>query len=93
LLGKYASQPFNPDVANAFFLPEKTTGKTPPKTPQMILEVLKITPSLTGPEIANQIGKSDSAVKRAIRKLREDGKLERVGPAKGGHWKVLGEKE
>ena len=59
----------------------------------MILEVLKITPSLTGPEIANQIGKSDSAVKRAIRKLREDGKLERVGSAKGGHWKVLGEKE
>jgi len=147
LLGKHASQPFNPDVANAFFragmieswgqgierimdscleagtpvpelryeatglwvvfnfLPEKTTQKTtqkttgkthpetPPKTPQMILEVLKIAPSLTGPEIANQIGKSDSAVKRAIKKLREDGKLERIGPAKGGHWKVLGDKE
>jgi len=59
----------------------------------MILEALRITPSLSGFEIANQIGKSESAVKRAIRKLREDGKLERVGPAKGGHWKVLGEKE
>ena len=59
----------------------------------MILEALRIAPSLSGFEIANQIGKSESAVKRAIRKLREDGKLERVGPAKGGHWKVLGEKE
>jgi len=54
---------------------QKTTGKTTGKTPEMILEALRIAPSLSGFEIANQIGKSESAVKRAIRKLREDGKL------------------
>ena len=49
--------------------------------------------TLTIPELAAHMGKSERAVERAIKKLREDGKLERVGPAKGGHWKVLGEKE
>lgn len=75
------------------FIQGKMLGKTPQKTPEMILEALKIAPSLSGFEIANQIGKSESAVKRAIRKLREDGKLERIGSAKGGSWKVLEEKE
>jgi ATP-dependent DNA helicase RecG len=25
-----------------------------------------------------------------LKKLKEDGKLERIGPAKGGHWEVKG---
>ena len=69
----------------------KTPGKTPGKTPDMILEVLRQDTGLSIPEIATQIGKSESAVERAIRKLREEEKLERVGSAKGGHWKVLEE--
>ncbi|MEJ1397346.1 MAG: ATP-binding protein, partial [Candidatus Sedimenticola sp. (ex Thyasira tokunagai)] len=151
LLAKHASQPFNPDVANAFFragmieswgrgierimdacaaagapapllqyeqsglwitfnfpaeqsvqttepetpgkTPPKTPLKTPLKTPDRILMALRQDGTLSIPEIASQIGKSESAVKRAIRKLREEGKLERIGPAKGGHWKVLEDKE
>ena len=68
---------------------EETPQKTPQKTPDMILEVLRTDASLSGVEVANQIGKSESAVKRAIRKLREEGKLERVGSARGGSWRVL----
>ena len=47
------------------------------------------TPSLSIPEIAEKINKSKSAVERAIRKLREEGRLKRIGPAKGGHWKII----
>jgi len=69
--------------------PVKTPVKTPGKTPERILALLATTPTLSIPELAQHIGKSESAVERAIRKLREAGRLERVGPAKGGHWQVV----
>ena len=74
--------------------PEKTQGKTPEKTPEktpsLILGLLKTAPDATISELALQLGKSDSAIERAIRKLRTQGKLIRIGPAKGGHWQVIG---
>lgn len=41
------------------------------------------------PIVANAIGKSKSAVERAAAKLRDEGRLRYVGPAKGGHWEVI----
>ena len=70
---------------------EKTLGKTLGKTPDAILLLLDENPSLSIPEIAEKINKSKSAVERAIRKLREEGRLKRIGPAKGGHWKIIKE--
>lgn len=67
----------------------ETPLKTPLKTPDAILNLLCKQPELSFPQIAGTLGKSESAIKRAIRKLRESGRLERVGPDKGGHWKVL----
>jgi superfamily II DNA or RNA helicase len=61
------------------------TGKTPGK----IFELLATTPTLTIPELASLRGKLDSAVERAIRKLRESGRLKRIGPDKGGYWEVI----
>jgi len=66
-----------------------TAEKTPGKTPGEIVERLQSHPRLTIPELAEQAGKSASAVERAIRKLREAGRIKRVGPAKGGHWEVV----
>jgi ATP-dependent DNA helicase RecG len=62
--------------------------KTPVKTPVKILQFLKEKPDLSLPELAALIGKSVSAVERASAKLVKAGKLRRIGPAKGGHWKV-----
>ena len=80
-------------VVVTFSLPEAATGKTPLKTPlktaEAVLVVLREEPHLSLPTIAKRLRKSDSAVKRAIRRLREDGRLERVGPDKGGYWKVI----
>lgn len=64
---------------------EKTLGKTP----DLVLQRLRDTPQATIPELAAYLGKSDSAIERTVRKLREEGRLQRIGPAKGGHWKVL----
>lgn len=69
--------------------PGKTLEKTPGKTPDRILDLLRETPDLSIAQLASRLGKSESAVERAIRKLREAGRLQRVGPDKGGHWHVL----
>lgn len=75
---------------------EKVTGKTPvktlqktlQKTPDRVIELLRQDGLLSISEIAIQIGKSHSAVQRVLNKLRESGIIERIGPAKGGHWVV-----
>jgi ATP-dependent DNA helicase RecG len=54
------------------------------------LGLLRDAPGLSIPELAERLGKSVSAVERAIRKLRETGRLVRIGPAKGGRWAVTG---
>ena len=69
--------------------PEETLGKTLGKTPDLILKRLRDSPGSSIPELAQQLDKSGSAVERAIRKLRAQGRLQRIGPAKGGHWEVI----
>ena len=68
--------------------PEKTPVETPVKTPQKIIALLGKDGSLSIVELAKQIGRSASAVERAVRKLRETGTIEHIGPKKGGHWVV-----
>jgi|GEM_PF-1277287 len=64
-------------------------GKMLGKTPDLILLRLAETPGASIPELAQHLDKSDSAIERAIRKLRAEGKLRRIGPAKGGYWEVI----
>lgn len=69
--------------------PGKTPRKTPGKTPDRIIDLLREAPDLSVPELASRLGKSESAIERAIRKLREAERLRRIGPDKGGRWQVL----
>lgn len=59
---------------------EKTSGK--------ILTILKQDENLTIPELASLIGVTERSIERNIKKLQEQGRLRRVGPAKGGRWEV-----
>ena len=68
---------------------EKTLEKTPEKTLEKIIGILSIDPTLSIQEVGLALSKSESAVERAIRKLRETNRLRRIGPDKGGHWEVL----
>ena len=54
-----------------------------------ILLLLRRNPSASRREIAATLGTTRSLVRYRLDKLRADGKIERVGPDKGGHWKVL----
>ncbi len=72
-------------VVVTFALP----GKTPGKTPAEILRLLTDDPALSVAQLAARLGRSESAVNRAVRILRESGRLVRIGPDKGGQWKVI----
>jgi ATP-dependent DNA helicase RecG len=79
-------------VVVSFALPgnrQTNAGETPGKTPAAILQLLKEAPDLTLPQLAARLGKSERAIERAVRKLRESNRLERVGPDKGGQWRVI----
>ncbi len=51
--------------------------------------MLRAEPELAAREIARRMGISPRAVEKQIAKLRQEGRLRRVSPAKGGHWEVL----
>jgi ATP-dependent DNA helicase RecG len=65
------------------------SGKTSGKTSGKILAALEEDGNLTIPELASLIGVTERSIERNIKKLQEQGRLRRVGPAKGGHWEVL----
>jgi ATP-dependent DNA helicase RecG len=74
-------------------MPVETLVETPVemsvKTPDRIIAVLRVNPSMTFAQIAVAIGKSLSAVERAAAKLEKNGYLRHIGPRKAGHWEVL----
>ena len=146
LLGKHASIPFNPDVANIFFragmieswgrgieriieacreagtpepeavcestglwmtfrfLPEHQ-GATEKKASQQvsqeklgeklgenrraIISGMVNDPNISVVALAKRLGISRTAVENNIKWLKEKGYIERIGPAKGGHWQVV----
>jgi ATP-dependent DNA helicase RecG len=66
-----------------------TLRKTPVKTPEAICSMLADNPKLTLAEISKLTDKSLSAVERAAKKLRDQGRIKYIGPKKGGYWEVL----
>ncbi len=67
-----------------------TTPKTTLKIPEQILNILRENPALSRSEIAKMLGDiTEDGVKYHLDKLRQDGKIKRMGAAKGGHWVVL----
>ena len=57
--------------------------------PDRILAVLRQNPSASRRELAAALATTPSTVRYQLDKLRRAGRIERVGPDKGGRWKVL----
>ena len=57
---------------------------------RIILELIKSNPSISRTEISEKTGLHDSSVKRRLKTLVDEGLIQRVGPDKGGQWKVIG---
>ncbi|WP_054847797.1 HTH domain-containing protein [Methanoculleus chikugoensis] len=59
------------------------------KSSEKILVLLKAEPPrLAAREIAERLEITQRAVEKQIANLREDGRLRRIGSARGGHWEV-----
>ena len=67
---------------------EKTSEKTSGKTSGKILSLMRENPQVSIPEIAEAIGRTTRAIEMQTAQLKAKGLIERIGPAKGGHWVV-----
>ena len=55
---------------------------------EKIIAILSEDGKLSAVALAKRIGISAKAVEKHLARLKTDGLIERVGPAKGGHWVV-----
>jgi len=78
--GELPSMKLSQDVTG-----EKTSGKTS----VIILDMIRQQPEITIPEMAEALGRTRRAIEMQLAKLKESRKLQRIGPARGGSWKVL----
>jgi ATP-dependent DNA helicase RecG len=69
--------------------PDAGSEKSSEKSSEKILGLLKADPKLAARAIANALGISPRAVEKQIAKLRGEGRIRHIGPAKGGHWEVV----
>jgi len=56
---------------------------------KQILQLVKDNPYISKKELSEIIGISTTAIDKNIKKLKKEGLLKRVGPAKGGHWEIV----
>jgi ATP-dependent DNA helicase RecG len=66
-----------------------STVKTKEKTREKILRLIRADPLLSTAELAEQLGLTQKGVEWQIQKLKADGILKRVGPARGGNWEIV----
>jgi ATP-dependent DNA helicase RecG len=55
----------------------------------IIIRILSKNPSMTLKEVVHLVNKSSRTIERTVKKLKKDGKIDRIGPKKGGYWKVI----
>jgi predicted HTH transcriptional regulator len=64
------------------------SGATTNKTREKILRAIMVAPGINTVELAAVTGLTTKGVEWNLKKLKAEGVLKRIGPAKGGHWEV-----
>ncbi|WP_155315221.1 winged helix-turn-helix transcriptional regulator [Desulfosarcina alkanivorans] len=84
------------DLKNRVGLPEKLPGKLPGKLPEKLSDLqrsivaqMQSNPKIAYDQLAKATQKSREAIRKNIGRLKTLGIVKRIGPDKGGHWKVL----
>lgn len=68
----------------------ETTTETPPATTETILKIISNNPKVTAKEIASVCGITEDGVAYHIKKLKQCGRIIRIGGSRnGGEWKVV----
>ena len=68
---------------------QKSNQKSNQKKQDQMMELLLSEPTLSRKDLSTILGISQSTVQNYIRLLRKQGRLIRIGGAKGGKWKVI----
>ena len=63
-------------------------GEKLTKNQEKILELINKNSSVSATELSSLIGISSRKIEENISKLKQKGLLKRIGPAKGGYWKI-----
>nr|AAU82168.1 ATP-dependent DNA helicase [uncultured archaeon GZfos11A10] len=56
----------------------------------LMLQLMRKNPQVSKREIAESVGISTTAIDKNIVALKKKGLLRRIGPARGGHWALVG---
>ena len=56
-----------------------------------ILTIVRANPKVTAQKLALALGVTDKTIKRHLKALREQGRIQRVGSDKAGHWHFIEE--
>ncbi|MDE6717941.1 MAG: winged helix-turn-helix transcriptional regulator [Muribaculaceae bacterium] len=59
------------------------------KTEDKIIGLLQVNPKHSSKTLAEAIGITQKGIEKQLAKLKTQGKIERIGPAKGGFWKIM----
>ncbi|MDO9538365.1 MAG: ATP-binding protein [Thermoplasmata archaeon] len=68
--------------------PNEGKEKTVEKTVEKIIAAIRENPRISQRELGEITGLTRRGVEWNLKKLKAEGRLRRVGPAKGGHWEV-----
>jgi ATP-dependent DNA helicase RecG len=68
---------------------EKTGEKPRGKTREKIINAILENPNVTTQELSQILEISAKGVEWQIARLKQEGVLKRIGPAKGGHWEIV----
>ena len=72
---------------------EKIGENVPENVPEnrliKISQLMKSNNKITIPEIAKELNVNEKTIKRDIDKLKDSGKIMRIGPDKGGYWEII----
>lgn len=71
-----------------FEVPNKIPNKVPNKSELRVLRLLTKNPHMTRVELAQNIGISESSVKKILAKMKASAWIERKGSNKNGYWLV-----
>ncbi len=72
--------------------PEPTREKASEKASEKIIRLVTANQHITISELAETIGVTTRSIERNIKNLQTQGRLKRIGPAKGGRWDVIKKK-
>ena len=67
---------------------DKESEEKPTKSREKIVALLSEDSKLSATALAEKIGISSKAVEKHLANLKADGIIERIGPTKGGYWRV-----